>query len=80
MRTPEQCGNCTDWGESVNPLLIRGPTIRCCLCGRHTFPNLGVNYPAGIVVAFTATYTSFRDLVSIDFDSILNIPRKKRGL
>lgn len=39
-----RCATCKDWGESQPP---DPPMIRCPSCGRNTYPNLGVNCPAG---------------------------------
>jgi hypothetical protein len=45
------CDNCLDWGETItyenHPM-----AIPCPKCKRLTWPNLGINCPAGSAVAF----------------------------
>lgn len=58
----DRCGKCQDWGETV----LRGTypncpfPIPCPECGRLTWPNLGVNCPAGMAFALSASYWSTR--------------------
>lgn len=44
------CQHCIDWGATVNPDECFYP-VQCHACGRYTYPNLGVNLPAGAAVA-----------------------------
>lgn len=45
------CENCKDWGRTMEP--GQAPIIiHCSKCGRATYPNLGVNCPAGSAVSF----------------------------
>jgi hypothetical protein len=46
------CQTCASWGETITDLYQ--VSIRCPDCGRKTFPNLGVNCPAGMAVALSA--------------------------
>ncbi len=46
MTTP--CPNCKDWGRSGRR--EDGYIVRCPVCQRLTWPNLGVNLPAGAAV------------------------------
>lgn len=46
------CETCKDWGRTIdNPLEV---TVACPKCKRRTWPNTGVNCPAGAAVALGA--------------------------
>ncbi len=44
------CETCKDWGQTIDPADCSCP-IPCPKCGRFTWPNLGVNMPAGAAFA-----------------------------
>lgn len=44
------CENCAEWGETIT-LEENRQAVPCPRCGRLTWPNLGVNIPAGCAVA-----------------------------
>lgn len=46
------CEECKDWGSTVMDLEQCPNPVTCPKCKRLTFPNLGVNLPAGAAVAF----------------------------
>ena len=50
-----ECNNCKGWGSTIttrdHPMAVPGP-----VCGRLTWPNLGVNLPAGCAVALAVTH------------------------
>lgn len=46
----DQCLHCATWGKSG--LESDGFIIKCPKCGRFTWPNLGVNMPAGAANSF----------------------------
>lgn len=44
------CDECKTWGKSIDPM--RHPhAVQCAKCKRYTYPNLGVNLPAGAAVS-----------------------------
>lgn len=47
-----QCENCKEWGNTVTRETCYYP-IPCPKCKRLTYPNLGVNLPAGCSVALS---------------------------
>lgn len=47
----EGCEKCIDWGRTISRY-ENCNAITCPKCGRLTWPNLGVNCPAGMAVAF----------------------------
>ena len=47
------CQTCVNWGRTISP--TENPTtIQCPDCKRRTWPNLGVNCPAGSAVALSS--------------------------
>jgi hypothetical protein len=52
---PPPCEECKDWGETVSEAR-RIPVVTCHKCGRRTYPNLGVNCPAGSAWCFSAAH------------------------
>jgi len=52
----ETCQSCKDWGRTIT--LEENPAaIPCPKCGRLTWPNLGVNCPAGAAVSLASAAT-----------------------
>ncbi len=50
------CAKCKDWGPTIS--VMENPScIPCSECGRLTWPNLGVNCPAGMAWAFSTSST-----------------------
>lgn len=59
------CPECKDWGETIpefetrivwgKEITFRPTRIACPKCGRMTWPNLGVNCPAGCAVSLGTT-------------------------
>lgn len=49
--TMSDCQKCKEWGETIY-IPQNYHYISCPNCKRKTFPNLGVNCPAGMAVAF----------------------------
>ena len=47
------CARCKEWGPTVSELTCIYP-IPCPDCNRLTWPNLGVNIPAGAAVSYSA--------------------------
>jgi hypothetical protein len=46
-----KCENCKEWGCTISDNFA----IPCPKCGRLTWPNLGVNVPAGAAVALSGS-------------------------
>lgn len=46
------CETCKDWG----PTITKGVSIPCPICNRLTYPNLGVNCPAGCAVGLNSSH------------------------
>lgn len=49
------CKNCEEWGVSINRL-DNPSAVPCPVCGRLTWPNLGVNLPAGAAVSVSGIH------------------------
>lgn len=52
------CEMCKEWGETVDEaerLFHPGHYVQCSTCLRWTYPNLGVNMPAGMSVCIGST-------------------------
>lgn len=55
MNTEKSCEHCATWGRTIELLEAQTVyTIPCPKCKRKTWPNLGVNCPAGMAVAIGA--------------------------
>lgn len=50
------CDHCRDWGATLPEDEY---AIPCPACGRRTYPNLGVNCPAGSAVAVASAQAMF---------------------
>ncbi len=63
------CEHCKDWGRTIDPTTLKYPVclIPCRICGRETWPNLGVNLPAGCAVSLCTV-------------SCINIARVTKGI
>ena len=51
QRVDETCDKCKDWGATTNEKVA---AVCCPQCSRPTWPNLGVNLPAGAATAVAA--------------------------
>lgn len=49
MKAFLKCEHCKDWGETDTREQYY--LVTCPKCGRKTWPNLGVNLPAGMAVS-----------------------------
>jgi hypothetical protein len=45
------CAACAGWGATAPLIEAHAVHISCPACGRMTWPNLGVNVPAGAAVS-----------------------------
>lgn len=57
----EPCENCRDWGRTIDPVELDPPSgagflVQCGACKRLTWPNLGVNLPAGAASALAVSH------------------------
>lgn len=51
---PDWCDKCKEWGRTVTHEECKD-AIPCPVCCRLTWPNLGVNLPAGAAVAISSS-------------------------
>ena len=55
MTESGECSNCKEWGKTITEEdCFPYPAIPCSVCKRLTYPNLGVNLPAGCAVALAS--------------------------
>lgn len=78
------CQTCYEWGTTVDPdLAVAFFTVRCPDCNRATWPNLGVNMPAGAAWTFAAANAmhiakASQLMTDQEFDNILGSHRGKK--